>query len=356
MLDKITALSHEFGTSEYIQGGGGNTSAKNKETLWIKPSGTTLGDIKKEMFVAMDRSKLARICDTKMPANASAREETVKDMMMAAMYPYASGRPSVEALLHDSFNAKFVVHTHPALLNGLTCAKNGEAVCKKLFPEALWAEYVDPGYTLSVAVRKLIKDFIAKKGHEPEMVIIENHGIFVAGETAEHIEKLYKTLMSTLRKEYKKAGVSTHLEIGMPPSAEVKKEMDALLKRLMGDEAAVLCSSGAYNVCAGPLTPDHVVFMKSYPLIGEPSSKVVSAFKTKNGYFPKVISVKGGVFTVGTSEKNADLTMKLAKDGALVEQLTAAFGGVKYMTEKARTFIENWEVEVYRQKVAAGKA
>lgn len=355
MLDKITELSHEFGTPEYIQGGGGNTSAKNKETLWIKPSGTTLSELTEDMFVAMDRQKLGKLFETEMPADSSAREAAVMELMMAAMYPYSSGRPSVEAPLHDTLEATFVVHTHPQLVNGMTCANNGAEVCKRLFPEALWVEYVDPGYTLCSVIRDRIKDYVASKGHQPEMVIIENHGIFVASNTAGGIRKIYKTVMNSLRKEYKKEKVSPHLEVGVPPSASLKEEVTKVLQKAMGKEAEAVCASGAFKVASGPLTPDHVVFMKSYPLVGDPTAKTLTAFKTQHGYFPKVISVKDGVFTVGPNEKNSELTMRFAKDGALVEQLANGLAGVKFMSEKAREFIENWEVEVYRQKVAMGK-
>ncbi|MDD4870483.1 MAG: class II aldolase/adducin family protein [Kiritimatiellae bacterium] len=356
MLDKITKLSHEFGTPEYVKGGGGNSSVKDKATLWIKPSGTTLAELTKDLFVAIDRSKIARLYAVKPPEDPAAREALIKDMMMESMYPYSSGRPSVETPLHDSFNAIFVVHTHPPLVNGMTCAKNGAEVCKKLFPEALWVDYIDPGYTLSIIVRNKLKEFEIRHGHEPEMVFIENHGVFVAGNTVESVRKTYKTIMSRLRKEYKKDKVSATLETGLAPSPAAKDEMGNLLKRLMGIEASAVCASGWFKVSQGPLSTDHVVFMKSYPLMVEPSTKTVAAFKSANGYFPRVISVSGAVFTTGVNEKNAELAMQFAKDGALVEQLAEAFGGVKYMSEKSKTFLENWEVEAYRQKVALGQA
>jgi hypothetical protein len=34
-------------------------------------------------------------------------------------------------------------------------------------------------------------------------------------------------------------------------------------------------------------------------------------------------------------------------------KLSKAFGGIEYMTDRAREFIENWEVESYREKVAS---
>jgi len=356
MLDQITQLSHEFGAPEYVKGGGGNTSAKNKETLWIKPSGTTLAELTTESFIAMDRAKIARLYDVKPPADSSAREALVTNMMMEAMFPYSSGRPSVESPLHNSFNATFVVHTHPPLVNGMTCAKNGEEACHRLFPEALWVDYVDPGFTLCMVVRNKINEYSAARGREPEMVFIENHGIFVAGNTAAAIRKTFKNVMNTLRKEYKKAGVSTSLSTGLAPSSVTQEEMTGLLKRLMKSEGNAICASGAFKVCLGPLTPDHVVFMKAFPMLEQPSTKTMSAFRKIHGYLPRVISAGDVIYTAGVREKDAELVMQFAKDGALVEQLTEAFGGVQYMTEAARTFLENWEMETYRQKVAAGQA
>jgi hypothetical protein len=67
---------------------------------------------------------------------------------------------------------------------------------------------------------------------------------------------------------------------------------------------------------------------------------------------PRIISCEAGVFGIGTSEKNAHTALIQAQDGALVEQCAQAFGGVLYMTDRARDFIDNWEVEAYRRSVA----
>jgi hypothetical protein len=57
LLNTITSLSHEFGTADFVKGGGGNTSAKNADTLWVKPSGTTLAGLTPQSFIAMSRAK-----------------------------------------------------------------------------------------------------------------------------------------------------------------------------------------------------------------------------------------------------------------------------------------------------------
>ena len=144
-LERIVELSHKFGTEEYVKGGGGNTSFKDKDTIWVKPSGTTLLSITAKAFVAMDRAKLDKLNDVTPPADTAKREALVKEYMLNAKLDPDSGRPSVEAALHNTLNFAFVVHVHPAIVNGMTCSVNGAKAAQEFFPEALWIDYVDPG-------------------------------------------------------------------------------------------------------------------------------------------------------------------------------------------------------------------
>ena len=229
LLDTITQLSHEFGTADFVKGGGGNTSTKTADTLWVKPSGTTLAGLAPETFVPMDRQKLARLYTLAVPDNTVAREALVKETMAAAVKPGQTGRPSVEAPLHDILSGAFVVHTHPALVNGLTCARQGAAACARLFPEALWIPYIDPGFTLCMEVRRRLRG--------QKLVILENHGIFVAGDTADEIRATYQQVLDALRAEYAKAGISTALPAGRIPATPE------------------------------PVTPDHMVYT-NHPKLG----------------------------------------------------------------------------------------
>jgi rhamnose utilization protein RhaD (predicted bifunctional aldolase and dehydrogenase) len=347
-LKTIVELSHEFGSVDYVKGGGGNTSVKNDTTLWVKPSGTTLGGLTEKTFVQMNRAKINELYAVATPKESAAREELVKNMMAASVENDA-GRPSVEAPLHNVFEAKFVVHTHPCSVNGLTCAKGGEAACKAMFPDALWVEYIDPGYTLCMEVRKRIQAYKTAHGKEPALLVLKNHGIFIAADTAGEIRALYARVMDALDAAYKKAGIFQTLEIADAPEAP---ETEAAIKTLVGADAAFTASSGMFAVAPGPITPDHLVYAKAFPFAGTLTAESVGRYKAERGYAPKVVIAGRRVYGVGTSQKNADLALELAQDGALVLKLTEAFGGVEYMTDAAREFIENWEVESYRQKQA----
>lgn len=353
LLETIIELSHEFGTPQYVKGGGGNTSAKNADTMWVKPSGTTLAGLTAATMVAMDRAKLGCLYGVPTPAVPAAREALVKDMMAAAVRPDSTGRPSVEAPLHDTFSTCYVVHTHPALVNGMTCARDGEAVCRRLFPEALWMPYVDPGYTLCMEVRKALRERIARDGREPGLLFLENHGVFVAADTAAGIRTAYGRVMQALAAEYRKAGVSTVLKAGAAPDAAGVAAMTQQLQASLGRDATGVAAGGAIPVPAGPISPDHIVYSKSYPLRTTPTVNAVAQFKAKHGYAPKVVVAAGAVWGIGTNAKNAALALEFAQDGALVEQLAVAFGGIRYLADRARDFIDNWEVESYRQQIAA---
>ncbi len=352
-IEVITGLSHEFGTADYVKGGGGNTSVKNATTLWVKPSGTTLAGMTPGGFVALERRRIAELYAVAPPRDAAGRETLVKEIMQAAVRADSVGRPSVEAPLHDSFTATYVVHTHPPLVNGMTCGHTGAEIGRKLFPEALWMEYVDPGYTLCLRVRAALQRYAEAQGRQPAVVFIENHGVFVAGETATDIRRTYGNLMSRLGAHCVQAGVDQTLAIGPAPTAAAVRHVADALRVAGGGAPFCVRASGPFAVAAGPITPDHIVYMKSYPFCGEPTPAALAAFSQQHGYTPRVVATPGGVYGIGASEKAAALALELAQDGALVAQLARAFGGIRYLGDAARDFIDNWEVEAYRRKQMA---
>jgi len=355
-LEELAALSREFGTVSYVKGGGGNTSLKDSSTLWVKPSGRTLSEMTPDAFVALDRSRLAKLYSVTVPEDPHAREEMVKEIMAGAVRPDSRGRPSVEAALHDSFEAVFVVHVHPPLVNGMTCAREGEAGCRRLFPEALWIPYQDPGYTLCMACRREMRAYAETRGHEPGIVFLQNHGLIVAADTAETIRRTIQRIMGVLRDAYSAAGIEMTLTQGSAPSPETERRLRALLRAVKGDATTEVVSAGPCSVAEGPVTPDHICFSGSYPLKGEPAAASIAAYREQHGRDPMVIACEDGVFGIGPDRKAAELALVFALDGALVRQLTEAFGGIGYMDDRARRFIEDWEVEAYRRRIAAQDA
>ena len=165
-------LSHEVGSADWVLGGGGNVSVKHGDIIYVKPSGIALSEVTCDNLIAVDRKELSHLYVDKAPAEVVKREQWVKDMMASAVMNGGSGRASVEAPLHDSLGGVYVVHTHPAVVNGMTCSDEGSEVCRRLFPDALWIDYTDPGYMLCMRVREEVANYKKRYGSEPKMVLI----------------------------------------------------------------------------------------------------------------------------------------------------------------------------------------
>ena len=143
--------------------------------------------------MAMDLAKLLEILDKEYPAEDREREAMfLADVSKAKLPGEENKRPSVEALLHALFPQRYVLHLHPALVNGLTCGLDGEKIAGELFPDAIWVEACRPGYTLA----KLLSD---KIGPETDTVLLQNHGVFFASETPEGLAKLLSDMMTALK-------------------------------------------------------------------------------------------------------------------------------------------------------------
>ena len=102
-LIELVELSRYFGAkSEFVIAGGGNTSVKVGDALFVKPSGVALASIAADDFVQMNRGALAALLCEELGGDPEAREARFKEAILAARTdPQRSRRPSVECVLHN---------------------------------------------------------------------------------------------------------------------------------------------------------------------------------------------------------------------------------------------------------------
>jgi len=276
-IEELIKVSRYYGSnSDYIIAGGGNTSFKDDETLYIKGSGTALAEAGPETFVSMDRKALSRMWDKKYPAKSEEREKQVLADLLAARKPgKEQKRPSVETMLHDLLPFSYVVHTHPALVNGLTCSRQGETAIKKIFAEeAIWIPSTNPGYILSLNVKKAMEDYMARHGRPAAIIFLQNHGVFVGSDSVKGIKDIYRDIMKKLEKNIKRK----------PNFAALRKTVPAwltpVLEELAGGKARFLCNKeisglvkdrASFYPVSSAFSPDHIVYAGSDPLFLENS-------------------------------------------------------------------------------------
>lgn len=385
-IEDLIAISRKFGQdSRFVIAGGGNTSYKDENRLWVKASGHALATITEDGFAVLDRALLNEMGEKAYNEDTAIREEQVKNDLSVACIT-KDRRPSVETSLHNCMGFAFVVHLHPTLVNGLMCSVNAEAACKEIFPNALYIEYTDPGYTLFKKVYDRIKAYKAEKGKEPQVIFLQNHGIFVGGDTTAEIEGIYSEVLGKL--EAKVAAlpegdtdVSETVTDVVPAIRQMLSRSGRGFKTLKVTKNALVdffidgcsvTSTGSVTDCPGksgfdkiakPFTPDIIVYCKSSYIFIEAESdeeilkqaeEEIEAFVSGKGYTPKVLLIKGiGLIAVGDSSRNAQIITDVFTDAMKVAFYAQSFGGEHPMERAWIDFIDNWEVENYRRKVAS---
>ena len=372
-IQDLIEISQLFGKdNRFVIAGGGNTSYKNAEKLWVKASGSALATITEDGFAVLDREKLKVISEKTYSNDTAEREEQVKNDLAAATLTKGK-RPSVETSMHNVINKSFVVHLHPTAVNGLMCSQNAETELKKLFGEkALFIPYTDPGYVLFKKVEDSIKAYRAENDEEPAIIWLQNHGIFVAANSVEEIKSIYSGIVYKLEKAIKEL-VPTEARDTCSCTEQIVPAIRMMLskkcfKTLKVRKNALVKhfydSDEAYEKISRPFTPDAIVYCKSnYIFLNQEdpesvlkeATEVIPAFTSKFGYQPKVILIKGiGIVAVGDNAAQCDIILDVFEDAMKIAYLSESFGGPHPMTQAQIDFIDNWEVENYRRSVTAG--
>jgi len=365
-LNALSAMSQKYGADrKFVLAGGGNTSYKSADVLFIKGSGTALATIKPEQFVKMDRALLAKMWETEYPENEAEREAAVLSDMMDARVKGESGRPSVETLLHDLFPQSFVLHVHPAAINGITCSAKGKTAMKELFPDAVWVDACKPGYILACNCREAMNEVVEAGGAFPNLLFLENHGIFFAADTTEEIDALAASVMDKVYAAINREPDLSDCEFDVDRAVAL-----APVVRMLYGEGNVATASFfankeilAFDPASKSATPDHIVYTKAKVLelpadvTDDGLAEAFRAFTAENGYKPKIIIVDGlGMYACGKTYAEAMTAKEVFFDALTVMAYAESFGGFSPMSDELIDFIVNWEVESYRAKVSLSGA
>ena len=175
---------------------------------------------------------------------------------------------------------------------------------------------------LAKLCRDKMLEFKARAGKDCDMLLLENHGIFVAADTVDALgEKLSFVLDSIDR------SLSEKPDFDKTPTFDTEAQQallsafpqDTVCREVpFGVSKSFVGSADAANELMRPFTPDHIVYCRAYPL------------------------------WLGESEKRAATAEMLFEDAADIAVYSRAFGGASHMTEELTDFITNWEVEAYR--------
>ncbi|MFW6234612.1 MAG: class II aldolase/adducin family protein [Spirochaetota bacterium] len=382
----LITLSHAYGTDpRWVIAGGGNTSVKTDSTLTIKASGASLGSLDETGLVDLQREKLQALFHKTYADDEAERErEALQDLMNARVPGQGERRPSVETLMHEVLPQKYVMHTHPTLVNGLTCAVKGQEVSHELFGDDLvWIPVVKPGYILGIEVFERVKAYTEDHGTPPWLILLANHGLVVAGDSPEDIHTRQRAVIETISRRIPvQSGSSpirdTNPESLVKNSSQARRVSDwTTMVRRAVEGSDLRNPVVAFNTDANflrygdtsdrfesalrrPFTPDHLVYALRRSIIARQTASdhlpsLVAHFRREFSAPPRVVIVPGlGAFGVSSSETVSRAAAALALDALLINTYAEQIGGASHLPEEQIRFIEGWEVERFRLKASEG--
>ena len=191
-LGNLAEASIEIGHEiAYVQGGGGNTSVKlDNSKMAIKASGIKLKDMTEDQgFSIVDYSLLNNYLDS--PDSDDDRFSK----KIATFVVETENRPSIETGFH-SLLGKYVIHTHSAFVNVLTCSIEGHEELSRMFPDSIWVKYATPGRDLTIELNKNIPFPLPEEGS----IFLQNHGLIVWAFNHEKVIKMHSDISETIKK------------------------------------------------------------------------------------------------------------------------------------------------------------
>lgn len=263
------------GDPSLVLHGGGNTSVKLGDTLWVKGSGSDLAKVTPADFTPL------RLQGTRALLN---RDQMTNAEMMAALTPLISeaGRPkpSIETLLHGALPYAFVEHTHADAILAVTNTMNGEAIAARVFgTRAPRAPFRQSGFDLAKAC---MQTFDRERQADTVGLILLQHGVFAFGDGARQSYGNMIGLVATAERYLQDHGAwqlpdcdarpcwspvdvarlrrDISLTAGFPLLLAVQDDPQTLAFARRDDLAQVLEQ--------GPATPQHAVFIKRLPMTG----------------------------------------------------------------------------------------
>jgi NAD(P)-dependent dehydrogenase (short-subunit alcohol dehydrogenase family)/rhamnose utilization protein RhaD (predicted bifunctional aldolase and dehydrogenase) len=375
----LIKVANRYGESEYSRAGGGNASVKIDGVLHIKPSGVPLLSLTTADLVPL---ALTPLLDALVSDDAVEGDPVVAAATAALLPSYTGGRrPSVEILFHALIDDPLVLHLHPLTANALTCNADAVALAEMLLgDDAIVVDYIDPGVPLAREIAAVRDAYTARTGKPaPKITLLRNHGIIVSGDTADEISAHVATVTDAVRAAIDAVPAPTAPAADEPGTRRLIDAIAPTLRGLLGGEhhLAVVTSAATELIRAetgpdsamlagGPLIPDQIVYAGSLPCVvtvddlaeaGDTAAAAVADYKAAYGKAPVIVVVPHTVvFAAGKDKAAADNALAVFTDSLRVTRDANRLGTVQVMTPAQRGFIETWEAEAYRQKVAAGGA
>ena len=274
--------------------GGGNTSCKttekhpltgeDTEIMWVKGSGGDLGTLTRKGIAGL---YVERLRSLKNRYRGLEFEDEMVQLLYHCIYDPESKAPSIDTPLHGFLPFKHIDHLHPDALIAIAASKDGEAITKELWGDAMgWLPWQRPGFDLGLKMAQYITENPDSRGS-----VLGGHGLFTWGDTSydcyinslEVIETASQYILSYIEKTKVVFG-GTDLRLKRLDKKARRKQASAIAPLIRGLCSGEVMMVGHYTDAAtalefissndlqklaklGTSCPDHFLRTKIQPLV-----------------------------------------------------------------------------------------
>lgn len=195
--DTLVSLTRSLGEPHrdlVIMAEGNTSELVAPGTIAVKASGSAMAAAGQDDFVVVDIDPLIAIM-----RDPSSSQEQLSTALTATAGDVVR-KASIETLVHVAFRAfsdvRFVAHTHPTAVVSLLASVHAPvAFAGPVYTEELltlgvplYVPYAEPGIELGRVVLEAMAEYVGQHGRVPSLVLLGNHGIIAASDTAPGIE------------------------------------------------------------------------------------------------------------------------------------------------------------------------
>lgn len=363
MLDLRIHTSRLMGEdANLVLHGGGNTSFKEGDTLYVKASGFNLDTIDERGFAPVSITKLLDVL----------KHEQISDTDMVrlqreAMLDQSFANPSIEAILHALIPFNYVDHTHADAIVTISNSKKGKKILSKLYGKHfLIVPYVMPGFELAKVVNNLTckVDWRTLEG-----IILMHHGVFTFDDDG---MKSYTKMLNVVKRSEDYLRKQTKIGYKKAKTAHDLEKIKTIISKNKGYEVQMVVNDSAIAQTfarlddlhvsqKGVLTPEHIIRTKRTPVIlkEDYEKEITKYIKKYIAYFEKYRTnemmlnptpnwavLKGfGTVSFGKTLKEAEIIRDINEHTMKAMLRAEQLGGYKSLNHKESFAMEYWELE-----------
>jgi FMN phosphatase YigB (HAD superfamily) len=323
-LNELKNISKYCGERfDLVQAGGGNTSVKVDDFMFIKASGYNLTNM--DMFngyVTIDNKLLLQ----------DIYSDSIKEV---TNYNYIGDkRGSIETFMH-SILKKYTIHLHPIQINRVLVSVNAKDIIKKIYPTGLIIDYLTPGIKVCNEIMKAYTN--------ENVIFLLNHGIII---TCDHVNEIYEILNHVLYafESYQKINYDKYKFTN-----QISKTINSIfgvdhISYLCQDETIHKYLNNKQGLFKENLTfPDCLIYCGVKILFGLNS---IQEYKELYEEPPKIIIESCQLYINSHSLTKCKEIEEVFKSNLLI--LDSEFQKV-YLSNEEICFLNNWDAEKYRK-------